>query len=583
MARRIAVVDNKKLRDMQQKQHLINICPINKGGAECIYLEGEKLGIAENLCIGCGICVKVAPEAISIINLPEQLDSDPIHRYGRNGFHLYSLPTPVFGKVTGILGKNGIGKSTALQILSGQLQPNVGTDTAADYKQIISYFKGTQAQGYFEKVRDGKITMAIKPQLVDVIPDYFSGTVIEFLVSIKDDKQRIDLACQALSLMHLLDRPLKALSGGELQRVAIAGASLKQANVLFVDEPTSYLDVKQRVHTSQYVRSLATNQTAVLVVEHDLIILDAMTDLIHLMYGKENVYGVVSLPEATKSGINTYLDGYLRADNIRFRDYTIDFHRVVEKHTAVYPALVSWGDMECKVGDFQFRAESGVLRRHEVVGVLGENGIGKTTFVKILAGLLTPDSGGVNEKISVSYKPQYLKANSDVVVRELLQDALEKYSVQLIKPLELMGVLDQSITELSGGQLQRVAIAAALSREADLYLLDEPSAYLDVEQRLVVSKVIMDFMLLSGKTALVVDHDLLFLDYLSTRLMVFDGTPGISGVCKGPYGLQEGMNHFLADLGLTFRRDEQSHRPRANKVGSQMDELQKKQGTLYYV
>ena len=139
------------------------------------------------------------------------------------------------------------------------------------------------------------------------------------------------------------------------------------------------------------------------------------------------------------------------------------------------------------------------------------------------------------------------------------------------------------MNQLSGGELQRVAIAECLSKEADLYLLDEPSAYLDVEQRLKVSKIIRDVMELRGTSALVVDHDILFIDYLSNSLIVFDGKPAVKGTVKGPFDMSQGMNMFLGDIDMTFRRDEETKRPRANKSDSIMDRKQKSEGKLYYI
>ncbi|MFW5746206.1 MAG: ribosome biogenesis/translation initiation ATPase RLI [Nanoarchaeota archaeon] len=587
---RIAVVQKERCKPHECGNLCMKVCPVNKTGGECIWLgEDTKAKIDEMLCIGCGICPKKCPyDAISIINLPEELDRPPIHRYGRNGFHLYHLPTPIFGKVVGIIGKNGIGKSTALNILSGTLKPNLGRDTAeqayeADADALIEYFKGTEAQGYFEKMRDGKLTVAVKPQMVDAIPKQFSGSVRNLFEQISQDTAKIAEISAKLALSPVLDRDIGNVSGGELQRIAIAATVLKEANVYFFDEPTSYLDIKQRLIVSNFIRELADQNTAVLVIEHDLIILDYMTDLIHLMYGKENAYGVCSLPKSTKNGINLYLSGFLRDENIRFRNYAIDFTTSADLKVSGGSDLVSWTEIKKTLGSFELTAKEGVIRKHEVVGVLGENGIGKTSFVKILAGAIESDSGSVDGDIKVSYKPQYVKTDSGAYVMEVLQESFEKYKMQIIKPLEIDTYADKKVSELSGGQLQRVTIAAALQRDADLYLLDEPSAYLDVEQRLAVSKVIKDFMLEKGKAALVVDHDLLFIDYLSSSLVVYDGEPAIKGISHGPFGMQEGMNMFLQDIGLTFRRDEESGRPRANKPGSQMDQKQKSENMLYYI
>lgn len=102
---RLAIVDNNKLKDMALKKHIQSLCPVNRTGSDCMYFEGSKLLIDEALCIGCGICTKPALEAIHIVNLPEELKKEPVHRYGKNGFALYSLPIPINGKVVGIVGK----------------------------------------------------------------------------------------------------------------------------------------------------------------------------------------------------------------------------------------------------------------------------------------------------------------------------------------------------------------------------------------------------------------------------------------------------------------------------------------------
>ena len=143
-------------------------------------------------------------------------------------------------------------------------------------------------------------------------------------------------------------------------------------------------------------------------------------------------------------------------------------------------------------------------------------------------------------------------------------------------------LLTKKLNELSGGELQRVMIAKTLSQDAKLYLLDEPSAYLDIEQRLVTSKLIRDFMEQSGKACLIVDHDLLLIDYLSDQLMIFLGQPAIKGRVTGPFEMEKGMNLFLQGLDITLRRDADSNRPRINKPESQKDREQKSGGKLYY-
>ncbi len=581
---RIAVVQKQKCNPNGCGGYLcMRLCPINRKGEECIAKdENGKIKIDEKLCTGCGICPNRCPfEAISIVNLPEELAKQPIHQYGPNGFHLYNLPIPIFGKVVGILGKNGIGKSTAIQILAGILKPNLGKAEEASYDDLIAFFKGSEAQIFFEKIKKGKIVVSYKPQQVDMIPKNFSGKVKELLQK-ADETAHFDEVVEALDLKNVLDNEIGNISGGELQRVAIAATVLKKANFYVFDEPSSYLDIKQRIRVSKFIKKLATEDTAVLVVEHDLIILDYMTDLVHIMFGKPGVYGIVSLPKVTRAGINTYLEGYLKEQNIRFRDYSLKFYSkppVAEQSKII---LSSWQDLTKKLGNFDLIAKDGQINKKLAVGILGENGIGKTTFVKLLAGVIEPDSGEIKEKITVSYKPQYLETSSDTFVATLLKDAVEKYDTQIIRPLNIKPLLLKPLNELSGGELQRVSIAHCLSKKANLYLLDEPSAYLDVEQRLIVSKVIRDITEQRGCSILVVDHDLVFIDYLSDELIVFEGIPAKKGDAKGPFTMENGMNLFLKDLNITMRRDKESNRPRINKPGSRMDREQKEENKLYY-
>ncbi|MEA2036180.1 MAG: ribosome biogenesis/translation initiation ATPase RLI [Nanoarchaeota archaeon] len=583
---RIAVIQKEKCNPVGCGGYLcIRVCPVNKMGEECIVkADDNKTKINEELCTGCGICPHRCPfDAISIINLPEELDKPPIHQYGRNGFHLYSLPTPLFGKVVGVVGVNGIGKSTAIKILAGVLEPNLGNldDKKTDYKEIIDYFKGTEAQVFFERVKNKEIKISYKPQQVELIPKNSKGRVKDLLKKV-DEKKELNKIAKELEIENILENDITKISGGELQRVAIAATVLKKADLYIFDEPSSYLDIKQRLRIAKFIKSLANENTAILVIEHDLIVIDYMADLIHIMYGKEAVYGIVSQPKAAKAGINNYLEGYIKEDNVRFRDHKIKFEIKPPMKKGKEPPLTDWSIMEKKLGKFNLSTTEGNIDKHEIIGIIGENGIGKTSFVKLLAGVEKPDKGEMTSKIVVSYKPQTLEADSDELVMDVLQYAIKKHTKDIINPLNIKGLFMKKLNKLSGGELQRVSIALALSKKCDLCLLDEPSAYLDAEQRLVVSKIIRNVAENKGISILVVDHDLLFVDYLSNRLIVFEGTPAIKGIEKGPFSMEEGMNSLLKDVEITLRRDEESGRPRINKPDSVKDREQKNKEKYYY-
>jgi ATP-binding cassette subfamily E protein 1 len=559
----------------------MRVSPSNRAGKDAIVksLDG-KVEINENVISDVDrIAANKCPfEALMMVNLPDALNEDPIHRYGKNGFALFQLPIPIFGKVVGIVGKNGIGKSTALQIIAGLLKPNLSNiGTAVSYKELAQKYRGSEAQLFFEKLDKGDIKVAYKPQQVDLIAQQWQGSVRSLLEKV-DERGALDEIVQTLDLSNFMDREIMHLSGGELQRVAIAATVLKKANLYLFDEPTSYLDIKQRLKIAAFIQGLANEETAVMVIEHDLIILDAMTDLVHLMYGRSGAFGVVSKPHSTKAGINIYLQGYLPQENMRFRDKPIVFEKRPPLDEHHREKLTSWEAFSHKFGSFSLHAQAGIINRKDVIGILGENGIGKTSFVK----MLVEKEKEQELKLKISYKPQYLEKNDEMVLSYLVAAGALNYENQLIVPLELKELYQKTLSQLSGGELQRVAVAAALSREADLYLLDEPSAYLDVEQRLLLSKVIGELMHHKGKSALIVDHDLLFIDYLSHGLLVFAGEPAIKGEVSGPYRMEQGMNSFLCDLAITFRRDEETGRPRVNKQGSQKDREQKASGKLYY-
>ena len=580
---RIAVVRKERCNPQGCGNYLcIRVCPVNREGKDCITKDPEtKVKVDPYLCVGCQICVVKCPfDVFYITNLPEDLCKQPIHQYGINGFKLYSLPAPVFGKVVGVVGRNGIGKSTAMRIIAGLMKPNLGKDTDAEFEEVIKFFKGKEAQRFFEQLKAGTVRVAFKPQQVDLIAKATTGKVKDLLKKV-DEKGEFNKIIDLLDLRQILDNDVANLSGGELQRVAIAATSLKKANLYIFDEPTSYLDIKQRLNIAKFIKSLATPDTAVLVVEHDLIILDAMTDLCHVMFGKETAYGIVSQPQATRAGINQYLSGMLKAENMRFREYTLKFFARPPVKESKETAVTSWKNVKKTLGKFTLDAKEGRVQKNQVIGILGENGIGKTTFAKLLAHVEKSDSGDVDQKITVAYKPQYLDSESDELVMTVLGPNIEKYERHL-GPLDLKHLMTKQLNHLSGGELQRVAVAATLAKDADIYLLDEPSAYLDVEQRLIVSKAIKELAESRGAPILVIDHDLMFMDHLADRIMVFKGVPAVQGTAEGPFPMAEGMNHFLEGIGLTFRRDEESNRPRINKPNSRLDREQKESGNLYY-
>jgi ATP-binding cassette subfamily E protein 1 len=590
---RIAVLDEERCDSKRCGRACYRFCPPVRNKIEAIIFESEKPQIVENLCVGCGICVRKCPfKAISIINLADELEEECSHRFGPNTFKLFRLPTPSTGVVLGLLGQNGIGKTTALHILSGEIKPNLGNyGEPPGWTELIQHFRGSTLQEYFQRLSEGNLKVVHKPQYVDRIPRVVSGKVGELLDRV-DERDKLNQLTEELQLETVWNRELKVLSGGELQRVAILASICRDADVYLFDEPSSYLDVKQRLQAAKAIRTLKEDEKTVIVAEHDLAILDYLSDQICIFYGDPGVYGVVSHVHGVRVGINIYLEGFIPDENVRFRKEPIIFHvKPPSAGLTVGKPLLKWDELKKSYGEFEFQAVSGEVKRAEVVGIFGPNGIGKTTFVKVLAGIEEADSGKTSTQgeLKVSYKPQYISPQYKGSVEDLLKETAEKdfdtglYHSQILQPLKMELLLDREVTELSGGELQRVAIAACLSRAADLYLLDEPSAYLDVEERLSAARTIRRVIENRKVTAFVVEHDVVAQDFIADRLMIFTGEPGLHGFASPPTDLRDGMNSFLRDMAITFRRDPQTKRPRVNKEDSRLDRQQKKIGEYYYI
>lgn len=587
---RIAILLDDRCTPKECQWECATYCPIVRMGQECI-VESKETGkpiISETLCIGCGICVHKCPfDAIKILNTPSADESEIVHRYGYNGFRLYRLPQPPPRGITGLLGPNGTGKSTALRILAGQEVPNLGRyDVAPTWEAALAYYHGTALAAHFQRIARGELTTVVKPQYVDRLSE-LPGTAREYVVAAGGD------AASALAEVGLgakSDRPLSELSGGELQLTAIARALATEADLYLIDEPSSYLDIVHRLAIARVLRRLGERKSVV-VVEHDLALLDYLADQAHLVYGEEAAFGVVSHPLAMRTAVNTYLNGYLKDENVRFRTEAVRFVAHPPKAAARRNIAVTFGPLVKEYDAFHLEVGGGELPKGETIGIVGPNATGKTTFVRMLAGVEPATEGTPPPGVTVSYKPQYLKAGQRTSLRErmaaLVGDPtfdVKLLERELVPGLHLDTLLDVPLPDLSGGELQRAAVALALARPATLYLLDEPSAYLDSDERMAMARLVRRQVERSASTALVVDHDVYFLDLASDALMVFStvGSEGRAGKGEGPFPMREGMNRLLRDVQVTFRRDAETLRPRINQEGSVLDREQRERGEYYY-
>ncbi len=567
--KRIAIIDKEKCKPSTCSSECVKSCPINKKEVECVTI-GQKAKIDENLCVGCGICVKKCPwKAIQIVNLPFPEDKKPVHRYGDNGFVLYNLPIPRENSILGILGRNGIGKTSAIKILCGKEKPNFGEKNFNE-ENLKKFIKGSELIKHFENLE--KKSLSYKPQNLSFLNVDLKAK--ELLLERAEEKN-VEKLAKEINAHTILEKNLKTLSGGELQKIAILATFLKDADIYFLDEPLAYLDIEERIKISDFIKEKSEGKITI-VVEHDLILLDYLTEYINIFFGVPGAYGISSIVKSSSYAINSYLDGFLKEENLLIRDKKISFN-FNKNYLNKGIKLSAWPNFEKEFENFNLYVKEGYIKEGHVYGIIGKNGVGKSTFIKCLAGLEDIKIGDKKQKINldlkISYKPQYLFSDSEENVSEVVYK--EKIKKEICSLFNLEVIFHRKIKDLSGGELQRFSIARCLSKEADIYFLDEPSAFLDVEERVSLAKTINDYILEKGKTAFVVDHDFLLISYVADSILYFKGERGKFGKVEEPKEFIDGISEMLKDLDITLRKDKDSNRPRINKKNSVLDREQK--------
>jgi ATP-binding cassette, sub-family E, member 1 len=605
MSNRIAIVDQNRCKPEKCKKECISNCPPQTGGKEVIQIidiedissnphkdlkcKKKIANIVEKQCIGCNICVKKCPfNAIRIVNLPFENKFDIIHRYTPNGFRLYKLPQLKKNMVMGIIGENGIGKSTLINILSNQLIPNFELfDQEFTIKQILSKFRGSVIYDYLKSLYSSQLKIAIKPQRFSVP----SSTVNEFLKDHKKDDQLLT----RLELTHLLETNMKDLSGGELQRLLCYITLSTEADVYFFDEPSNYLDIKQRLEITKLIRELIHPDKYVIVIDHDMSMVDFMADEILILYGKPSAYGIVSLPMTTLEGINVYMDGYIPSENVRFRPDEFNLkpsielvdqdHKDDEKGYIHYKA----DSIEYPTSKFKMIIPSDKINMNGSIHVImGENGNGKSTFLKYIAKTLDVPISHKNQTLSIK---KYCKDGIYPTVNELFYIHLAytdaRFIKEIVRPLDISDITDRHLDKLSGGELQRVLLILCLGTPAMIYMIDEPSANLDIEKRMTVIKVIKRFILNNNKCALIIEHDMMMAvafsqEFTSRILTIHKEIKDDQRICTvSPYmTFNDGITSFLKSLDITMRISNHN-RPRINKLDSQLDKEQKLTNSYY--
>ncbi len=615
---RIAIVNHDKCKPEKCGKECIKSCPPQLTGKKVIDIEdigkvdksldkvvdkniiSKKVAkIYEDLCIGCNICVNRCPfDAIKIINLPEEKKEDIVFRYNENGFKLYRLPIMTKGRVMGLIGENGIGKTTIIDILSNNIRPNFEIfNKKIEVKDIINRFRGSVIQEYLKDLYNDKLKISIKTQKLKPSIKNPDEMVIDYIKSRIKEDDRTNKIIKELDLESLYEKKMGILSGGELQRLLCGVTMMSEANVYIFDEPSNFLDIKQRIIISKMIQELSNSNNYVLVIEHDMSMLDFIADDIYIIYGKPGGYGVVSNTLTTLEGLNMYMSGYIKTQNMRFRDeeynlkvsdYGLDKDEIENHIYYEYEGKIIEYDK------YKLSIDTNKLNKSTNILVLvGENGTGKTTYINYLSDKLG---------ITVSMKDQnlditkyYDKMNKKYpTVQELFYSKILKaytsdiFKNDIIKPLEINELLGRPINVLSGGELQKVLIILCLGTEADIYLIDEPSANLDIEKRLKLTKILKRYFINNRKLGVIIEHDIMMCVALSqeqnSRMLMMKK---VENNVKREYKVSDymefnvGINEFLKVLDVTMRTSGQSNRPRINKYRSQLDVEQRSNGKYY--
>lgn len=579
-----AVIDQDEVTE-EVRNIAVKYDPLNRSGGEGFYIEDGVLKIDDEKVMREHKIIqnKIPNNSVNIVELPSET-GELVHQYGKNGFKLFNLPELREGDIIGLIGKNGIGKSTVLKILSRTQIPNFGDfTTESTIDRFLNRFKGTRLQSHIESLKDNSENIIYKPQRVSESQLPSNKSVREFLTGREISVSKFE---DELELSGIMNSNLEELSGGERQRVYIAAVLMSDADTYLIDEPTSFLDIRQRFKIGRLIKKhIKETEAKCIIVEHDMAFLDLVSDYINIIYGENNGYGVVSKQMTSKNGINSYVNGYLPREEIQIRPEKIAFSSIEERTEVFGEVSFEYPRFSRTFDDFILNVESGSVYENEVLGIVGQNALGKTTFANILSGRIQPDNRDLSVDKKISYKPQYPSSSTDKTVQELFISKTDttsiKFKNRIYRPLELDNFYENPISELSGGELQRVAVGLCLSREADAYLLDEPSAYLDIESRAKVSSTLRKFARDMSKPVMVIDHDLFVIDRIADRVIHFEGTPGKEGRANTPQKTKKGMNDFLSNIGITFRRDRDTNRPRANKHNSQLDREQKKNDNYY--
>lgn len=465
-----------------------------------------------------------------------------------------------------LIGRNGCGKSTLLKLLSGVIQPDGGE----------CYVKPGTRIGYLPQV-------TVFDEAETVYDYVLQGLTLEAGETLED---KVYLADQVLEPLGLLGtKPMKRLSGGKLRRATLAKSLISKPDILLLDEPTNHLDLTSIEWLEGYLK---TYSGSLVCISHDRAFLSAVSDkTFWLDRGKLRVNdkGYTDFEEWSSHILqlemlevqklskkveaeNLWLQQGVTARRKRNQQRLGEVFRLREKlhtdrnsqkkvvATAKLPPLSANQtnrmvvEMEDVCHEFYDvsppkRTVNNVsvrIMRGERVGMVGRNGAGKTTFLRLLTGQLTPISGKmrIGNNIQISYFDQKRESlNPDATLWETLcpdggdtvkvGEQFRHVSAYLKEFLFDSSQIQAPVSSLSGGEASRLLLARMLANPGNFLILDEPTNDLDMDTLDLLQDVLSDY----NGTLLIVSHDRDFLDRIATRTLVFEGNGTVEDYIGG--------------------------------------------------
>lgn len=469
------------------------------------------------------------------------------------------------GDKIGIVAPNGAGKTTFLNILAGR----------EDYDSGKITYRNDIRVGYLE-------------QLPPMDPEMNALDYASLDVADNEEGNGVDLARQLLTQFRITDytTPLGKMSGGQTKRVALARVLLSKPDMLILDEPTNHLDIEMIEWLENY---LSRQKVTLLMVTHDRYFLDKVCNKIieidrqqvysydgnfdyYLAKREERHENMSAELAKVKNILRTELEWMRRQPQARGSKakYRIDNFHELEKKSRVNltERNVALNVSSTYIGSKIFEAHdvkkyfgdkcildgwSYTFARYEKVGIVGDNGAGKSTFIKLLLGLMKPDSGEfeIGETVRWGYYSQEGMTDFDEkkkvidAVREIAEDVRidDKTRVSASKFLSYFLFTPETqqkyIYKLSGGERRRLYLATVLMRSPNFLVLDEPTNDLDI----MTLAVLEDYLVNFKGCVIAVSHDRFFLDRIVDHLFVFEGD---GKVCDFP-GDYSTYRHCLAE------------------------------------